>query len=53
MTMGFSGHVTPIPETAEVDCGIKRFNSGEDAPKTIESEKLLILTVSSLWLLLF
>lgn len=41
MSMGFGGLKTPIPETIEEDGGVKRYNSGTDAPKTIESTEII------------
>ncbi len=40
MTMGFSGCKTPIPETVEDDGGVKKYSSGEDAPKTVQSTEI-------------
>ena len=40
MTMGFAGCMTTIPETAEDDGGVKKYNSGEDYPKTIDSTEI-------------
>ena len=41
MTIGFGGCGIPIPETAEEDGGVKRFDSGKDAPKTIASSEII------------
>ncbi len=41
MAIGFGGCGTPIPETAEEDGGVKRFDSGKDAPKTIASSEII------------
>ena len=37
----FGGCGIHVPETVEEDGGVKRFNSGEDAPKTIASQKII------------
>lgn len=40
MTMGLGGCKIPGPEIAEEDGGVKKYNSGEDAQKTIESTEI-------------
>ena len=41
MTIGFGGCGTPISKTVEEDGRVKRFVSGENAPKTIASEEII------------
>lgn len=41
VTIGFSGCADPPPEPVEADGGVKNYNSGDDAPKTVESTEIV------------
>ena len=41
MTIGFGGCNAPVTEITENDGGVKKYNSGENFPKTIESEEIV------------
>lgn len=41
LLLSFSGCQSPTPETINEDGGVKKYNSGEDSPKNIESSEIL------------